>query len=127
VGDVTPAARAFGAPPYLSSGEGYWDEFRALWQRGHLSDNPDEVRTAFEQAVATHGAEPIMASARQWAAATSEKRYLPNPIKFLAGGWQAAPPAPQPKPGGNGAYRGRRQTVGEYAARRYAELKARGQ
>jgi hypothetical protein len=76
-----------GAPPEKED----FGEFWQLWQRGH-GDDGERVRKAFAHVVAEHGAEPVLASARRWAAAR-EPQYLPEPVKWLAGGWQTNPPA----------------------------------
>jgi hypothetical protein len=76
-----------GAPPEKER----FGEFWQLWQRGH-GDDGEKVRKAFACAVAEHGAEHVLASARRWVAAR-EPQYLPEPVKWLAGGWQTNPPA----------------------------------
>ena len=76
-----------GAPPEKED----FGEFWQLWQRGH-GDDGEKVRKAFACAVAEHGAEHVLASARRWVAAR-EPQYLPEPVKWLAGGWQTNPPA----------------------------------
>jgi hypothetical protein len=84
-----------GAPPEEEE-EGF-ARFWHIWQRGHADDR-EGVRKAFAAAVAEHGADGILASAERWAAAR-EPRFLPEPVKWLAGGWQSEPaPKPKPKP-----------------------------
>ena len=50
-----------------------------------------KVRRAFCAAVAEHGMETILTSARRWAE-VREPQYLPEPVKWLAGGWRTDPP-----------------------------------
>ena len=102
-GVVSPVAPL--APRGAAAREGGFVEFQKLWRRGH-ADNPDKSRKAFGKAVAEHGADAILASARRWAAAR-EPRYLPNPVEFLAGGWQSEPPPERAAGGGNGNRRGK--------------------
>ncbi|MGY3489629.1 biotin operon repressor [Bradyrhizobium sp. USDA 4011] len=120
-GEDASRRRAAGAAPPEEGGVA-WVEFQQLWQRGH-SDDPVKVRQAFTKAVGQHGAEAILGSARAWAA-VREPQYLPNPVKWLAGGWQAAPPA------GTGATAvqrtSRKRTAAEVGTAYYADAKARG-
>jgi hypothetical protein len=89
---------AVAAPPREE--EESFAAFWNLWQRGH-GDDRERVRKAFADAVAEHGADAILASAQRWAAAR-EPKYLMEPIKWLAGGWQSKP---APKHGNGGSYR----------------------
>jgi hypothetical protein len=59
-----------------------------------------KARKTFDQAIGEHGVEPILASARRWAAAR-EPRFLPEPVKFLSGAWKA-----NPQPAGTGGNSG---------------------
>jgi hypothetical protein len=101
-GDAALRRAPDGAPQEGS--EEAWAEFWQLWQRGH-GDNRERVRKAFAVAVAEHGEDAILASARRWAS-EKEPRYLPEPVKWLAGVWQSEP-APAPKRSGRngGSYR----------------------
>jgi hypothetical protein len=64
------------------------------------------VRKAFARAVYEHGADAILASARRWAAAR-EPQYLPEPVKWLAGGWQTNPLAKRASRNGSNQRRNR--------------------
>jgi hypothetical protein len=79
---------AVAAPPDAALA---WAEFWPLWNRGH-ADDPRKIKKAFLRAVARHGIEPVMASARTWAA-SRESRFLPEPVRWLAGGWRKEPAA----------------------------------
>jgi Helix-turn-helix domain len=89
------------APDSAPPEEEDFGEFWQLWQRGH-GDDGEKVRKAFARAVAEHGADHVLASARRWAAAR-EPQYLPEPVKWLAGGWQSEP---SPKRSGRNGDRG---------------------
>ncbi|WP_431014767.1 helix-turn-helix domain-containing protein [Bradyrhizobium pachyrhizi] len=79
------------APPDAARPVDAWTEFAALWDRGH-ADDQRKVRKAFERAVDAHGVEPVMASARAWAA-SREARFLPDPLQWLVDGWRTEPAA----------------------------------
>lgn len=85
-----------------------WPEFEQLWQRGH-ADDPAKVHKAYCTAITEHGAAAILASARRWAGAR-EPRYLPEPVQWLAGGWQK-PPARR-----NNSSNNRKRSAAEVAA-----------
>jgi Helix-turn-helix domain len=80
------------------------EEFWLLWQRPYYDDR-QKVYAAFTVAVSKHDMADILASARRWAAAR-EPKYLPEPVKWLEGGWQSEPP-PKRSPGAGSGHRSR--------------------
>jgi hypothetical protein len=103
-GDAAARRAPDGAPQ--EGEEQAWSEFSQLWQRGH-ADDPVKVRKAFDGAIAEHGATAILESARRWAE-TKERRFLPEPVKWLAGGWRTDPPSARSTGAGDGGgHRGR--------------------
>jgi hypothetical protein len=121
--DNSARRRAANAAPPRQEEETAWSEFSQLWQRG-WPDDMVEVRKAFDRAVAAHGAEAILASARQWVAAR-QPRFLPEPIKFLSGAWKANP-QPAGTGGNSGTYHARNKpSLAEAGANVYARQRAR--
>jgi Helix-turn-helix domain len=91
------------APSARALEEGF-KEFWQLWQRGHHDDR-QKVCKVFIDAASKHDMADVLASARRWAAAR-EPRYLPEPVKWLEGGWQSEPP-PKRSPGAGSGSRSR--------------------
>ena len=75
-----------------------WPEFQRLMKRP-WRDKPDKVKAAFNETVAKHGVDAVMAGAKKWSEAR-EPRYRPEPIAWLLDGdWQSDPP-PTPQSAG---------------------------
>jgi hypothetical protein len=78
--------------------EWHFRKLRALWRRGHASDDTPKAiaiaRNAFAKACSIADATTIMDGARAWVAAVDAPRYLPALAKWLAArGWEKPPPA----------------------------------
>ncbi|WMT71074.1 helix-turn-helix domain-containing protein [Bradyrhizobium sp. Ash2021] len=102
------------APEGRALEEGF-KEFWQLWQRGHHDDR-EQVSKAFIGAASKHDMADILASARRWAAAR-EPQYLPEPVKWLKGGWQSEPPPKRSTGGGSGRRSGGKPDPVEEALR----------
>jgi hypothetical protein len=87
--------------PIGAAVEDAFQQFWHHWQRGH-SDDETEVRYAFMEACAGDDVTAIMASAERWLKAKAgEPNFLPEPLKWLRGGWRKPPGNKKPTNGGN--------------------------
>jgi hypothetical protein len=93
-GDGAPGASA---PPARSPElEQAFEHFWQAWQRPY-NDDRDEMLAAFMEACAGDDVDAIMASAAEWLSAkANEPQFLPEPVKWLRGGWKSAPPPRKP-------------------------------
>jgi hypothetical protein len=75
-----------------------WQRLRALWQRGHLSDNTDKAvaiaKAAFARVMAEGiPADQVLEGAERWVAAADSPRFLPPLPTFLTTrGFERQPP-----------------------------------